>query len=133
MPVCLDRWLASNLAHDFVNVGELTERQRPLLVIRPPVAIRVEPDRECLGEIFNRMSLRIPTSKVYDIVAAIRIRFIGRRIFLERVAKELSIAIAPIKFVGLIEAVARLMAKNPPTFGLTGTLNFQHLRPLEPH
>src|SRR5262245_6699596 len=133
MSIRLDWRLASNLPHDFVNVLELAERQRPSLVIRPPVAVRVEPNRECLGEIFNGMPLRIPAGKIDRIVAALRLRFVGSRILLARVTEELSIAIASMKRVSLVEAVPRLMAKNPPAFSLAGTLNFQHLRPLEPH
>ena len=127
-----DRRLAGDLAHQLVDVVELFQG-RPALVVAAPVDMRIEPDRESLGEILDRVRLRVPVGEVDDEVPALGARLVGRGIGRVRISEQDAIALAIVQLVGLVDRVPRFVPKYSPRFGLTRSLHLQHLAALQPH
>src|SRR5262245_11481040 len=65
LPQVNKRSLASDFIHQLVDIFELLECG-PAGVARAPVRARLEPHRKRLGEIFVRMTLRVPEPKVLN-------------------------------------------------------------------
>jgi hypothetical protein len=118
MPIRFDRRL--DLQHDFVNILKLAERERPSLVIRPPVAVGLSQTANVSAKSSTGCPCAYQPERLMTKSAALWFRLIGSWVLLARIAEELSIAIASMKCVGLVEAVARLMAKNRPVLSLAG-------------
>ena len=83
------RRAARELAHQLVHVLELPQR-RPALVALAPLRLRVEPDRERLGEILVGMALRVPGVEVDDEALAVGPRRVELGVGLARAAEELA-------------------------------------------
>src|SRR5262245_46392744 len=64
-------WLARKRAHQLIKVLQFSY-SRPARIIFAPVELRREPDRKRLGEIFVRMTLRVPILKVNNVTTAER-------------------------------------------------------------
>ena len=95
--------------------------------------MRIEPDRESLSEILDRVRLRVPIGEVNDEVPALGARLVGRGIGRVRISEQDAIALAIMQLVAFIDRMPRFVPKYSPRFGLTRSLHLQHLAALQPH
>src|SRR5262245_8661666 len=93
----------------------------------------IEPDGEGFGKILYRMRLSVPAAEIDDVVPALHSRRIGLRVGRRRIAEQLSIALAAVQDIGIVDGVAGFMPKYPTAFGFTSPFNLEHLGAFQPH
>ena len=68
-----ERALTANLLHEPIDVLEFAQR-RPAAIVATPARLRLQPDREGLGKVLGRVTLRVPVPQMEHKIAA---RLIG--------------------------------------------------------
>jgi hypothetical protein len=126
------RFLAGEVRDELVDVLELMERRR-LLVLASPIRARREPDGKRLGEVFDRVRLRIPTIQVFDEALARRIRAIEVGVGLGCAAKRALPELAPLQVVGVLQRVSRLVTEQAHALHTRAALHLEHHLPFEAH
>jgi hypothetical protein len=96
-----------------------------------PVRARRQPDRERLGEVFDRMCLRIPTIEVLDETLARWVRAIELGVGLGRVAKRTLPELASLEVVRVLQRVARLVTEQAHALQTGAALHLEHHLPFE--
>ena len=95
--------------------------------------MRVEPDREGFGEVFDRVRLRVPVGEIDDVVAALEAWRVRRPDRVPPDRRTAAIAGPLVQLVGIVDGVPGFVPKDPSALGLAGTFHFEHLTALEPH
>src|SRR5207248_7888086 len=98
---------------------------------RRPHRLRIEPDGECLGEVFVRVALRVPVIEVLDEALAVRLRRVVLRIFLPGIAEQTPPCRTPTQSIGVVDRVADFVPQDPETYVAVAAFDFEHLRELE--
>src|SRR5688572_24714814 len=108
----MGRSLAAQPLEQFLDVFELLQR-RPVRVAPPPaVAARRDDHGERLGEVFERMALRVVQPEMKDVAPARGIRTVLLGIALRRTSEELAPALLASEAVGVVERVPAFVAED---------------------
>ena len=113
-----------------VHVLQLLER-RPVGVARPPVGVRVQPDRERLGEVLVGMALRVPAVEMQHEALAVRLRRVVVGILHVGRAEHLLPPPPLPQLVGVVDGVPGLVAQDLHAPLGRAAFDLEHLRPLE--
>ena len=101
------------------------------LVARAPVRLRVQPDREGLGEVLVGMALRVPAVEMQHEALAVRLRRVELRIGLVGRAEDL-LPPAPLpQLVGVVDRVAGLVPEDLHAPLRRAPFDLEHLGALE--
>src|SRR5512140_281242 len=125
------RWLVGDLAHQLVDVLELSKCW-PASIAFLPFAARPKPDSECLREIFIGMTLRIPETQVLHVALARRVGTIVLGIALGRFAEKTLPFATPLQLVAVLNRVSRLVPHDARELVARAAFDVEHLAPLQP-
>src|SRR5262245_14257592 len=84
----------------------------PAAVVRRPVRRRIEPDGECLREVFIRMALRVPMVEMLHETLAVRLRRVVLGVLSRRTSEETASGRSPAQVVRVVERVSHFVAQD---------------------
>ena len=114
---------------DVLKLGQSTEAR----VALSPARTRLEPHRKGLGEVFTRVTLRVPIFEVHNEVRVAGTRRVTQTIGATKAAKTLAPARPTVQVVGVVDRVPGFVAKQAHPLGGARPLDLASHGALELH